>query len=52
MDTLRFLDVLLICEICDGEVDLHEEPPVGHCRHCGIAFSVDLPEVRELSRGA
>jgi transcription elongation factor Elf1 len=49
MATLRFLDVLLVCEICEGEVDIHEESPVAQCRHCGIAFSVDLPELHELS---
>jgi hypothetical protein len=24
MSTLRHIDILLICEICEGEIDLHE----------------------------
>jgi hypothetical protein len=47
--TLRRLDVLLICEICEGEVDLSGESTSAQCRHCGIAFSVDVLEVEQLS---
>jgi hypothetical protein len=47
--TLRFLDILLICEICEGEVDLHGESTSAQCRHCGIAFSVDALELEQIS---
>lgn len=49
MTTLRHIDVLLICEICEGEVDLHGETTSAQCRHCGIAFTVDALEADRLS---
>lgn len=56
--TLRHLEVLLVCEICEGEVDVEsggtgpdEAAPyvTAQCRHCGIAFAVDGPAVQQLS---
>jgi hypothetical protein len=51
MTTVRYYDMVLVCEICEGEVDLHDHPSA-QCRHCGIAYAVDLPELEQLSRGA
>ncbi|MET0767582.1 MAG: hypothetical protein ABWY50_08060 [Aeromicrobium sp.] len=50
--TLRHLEILLVCEICDGEVDLHGGSTTAQCRHCGIAFTVDDPEAGRLDRTA
>ena len=50
--SLRQLEIMLICEICDGEVDLSGDSDTAQCRHCGIAFAVDAPMAAELRRGA
>jgi hypothetical protein len=47
--TLRHIDILLICEVCEGEVDVHGESTTVQCRHCGIAFAVDALEAEQLS---
>lgn len=44
------LEIMLICEICDGEVDVRDDRETAQCRHCGIAFMVDSPEVDERLR--
>lgn len=42
--SLRHIGLLLACEICEGEVDLHDDDSgTGTCRHCGIAFHIDAP---------
>ncbi|MCW2768966.1 MAG: hypothetical protein JWR27_399 [Aeromicrobium sp.] len=50
--TLRRIDILLVCDICEGEIDLHGGSTTAQCRHCGIAFTVDDPELEQLSRSA
>jgi hypothetical protein len=43
--SLRHIGLALICETCDGEIDLPEDLESGNgiCRQCGIAFLVDAP---------
>lgn len=43
--SLRYLGIMLLCDTCDGEVDLPEdlEDGTAMCRHCGIAFLIDAP---------
>jgi hypothetical protein len=46
MDTsFRHLGLMLLCEVCEGEVELPDDrgPGTGVCRQCGIAFIVDAP---------
>lgn len=47
--TLRHLEILLLCEICEGEIDVESGTVTAHCRHCGIAFAVDAPAIDQLS---
>jgi hypothetical protein len=52
MDTLRHIGLLLVCEICEGEVDLVDGPEsdAGTCRSCGLAFVLDAPYAEALER--
>ena len=51
MDTsMRHLGIMLICETCEGEVDLYDEDAPIQCRHCGIAFAIDVPDASASAR--
>jgi hypothetical protein len=52
-NTWAHIGLVLVCETCDGEVDLPDEleSGTGLCRQCGIAFVVDAPYAAER-RGA
>jgi hypothetical protein len=43
--SLAHIGLALVCETCDGEIDLPDdlEAGTGMCRQCGIAFLVDAP---------
>lgn len=41
-DSLVNLGLAVVCETCESEIDLLDEPDtLGVCRHCGIAFMFD-----------
>jgi hypothetical protein len=51
--SLELIGLAMVCETCDGDVDLPEDLAAGTgiCRQCGIAFLVDAPyEARRTSR--
>lgn len=43
--SLAHIGLALVCETCDGEIDLPDDLDAGTgiCRQCGIAFLVDAP---------
>lgn len=49
-DLLADIGIALVCETCDGEVDLLSESPV--CRQCGVAFLVDAEQEESAARPA
>ena len=50
--SLELIGLAMVCETCEGEIDLPEdlESGTGICRQCGIAFLVDAPY--ETERGS
>lgn len=41
---------LMVCETCESEIDVPDEhAELGVCRHCGIAFLLDVREARAAS---
>lgn len=42
---LAHIGLALVCEACDGEVELPDdlERGTGLCRQCGLVFLVDAP---------
>ena len=53
MDTsLRSLGLMLLCEVCEAEIDLPDNlvEGTGICRHCGIAFILDAPYAADRER--
>lgn len=44
-NALAHIGLALVCETCDGEVELPEdlESGSGLCRQCGTVFLVDAP---------
>jgi len=43
---------MLVCEICEGEVDLLDGSETATCRHCGIAFAIDASSAVPQRRSA
>ena len=48
--SLALIGLALVCETCDGEIDLHEDRAgSGICRQCGIMVLVETRQSSQLS---